>query len=377
MSKPTHLSRIRRHERVRHEARDRGRQRGRREDHGIGCARTRGSRRGRRVLVVELDGKPALAGLVPDLEVRHDLGRRRARGVPATSTASGMIAKRLASTGRDRRGRHRRTRHRRPRRARQDQAARAVGRVGPDRGRRPGRRARGHVPHLGRRPARRRAQRTGARPGRRRAGAARRPDRCQVVLVTLPETTPVNELIETAEMLERRVGVRLGPVVVNQVDDGPPLPDPDSVSFGRARTHVDDAVAAARVPADRRRRPGRGARPAGSRDHARRGSCSAALPTAGARHPATSSRWRQRAAAMTRRVRRVPTSSSAAVRAASARRRSPPRSARRRRAPVGGWSSSRSTRPGGSPTRSVCPAGSPASRSGSSCPTASTASCGR
>ena len=38
---------------------------------------------GRRVLVVELDGKPALAGLVPDLEVRHDLGRRGARGVPA------------------------------------------------------------------------------------------------------------------------------------------------------------------------------------------------------------------------------------------------------------------------------------------------------
>ena len=42
--------------------------------------------------------------------------------------------------------------------------------------------------------------------------------RCQVVLVTLPETTPVNELIDTAYALEERVGVRLGPVVVNGVD---------------------------------------------------------------------------------------------------------------------------------------------------------------
>jgi anion-transporting ArsA/GET3 family ATPase len=49
------------------------------------------------------------------------------------------------------------------------------------------------------------------------------PARCQVVLVTLPETTPVNELIETAYALEERVGVQLGPVVVNGVDDGPPL----------------------------------------------------------------------------------------------------------------------------------------------------------
>ncbi len=40
-------------------------------------------------------------------------------------------------------------------------------------------------------------------------------DRCQVLLVTLPEETPVNELIETAFNLEDRVGVSLGPVVVN------------------------------------------------------------------------------------------------------------------------------------------------------------------
>jgi anion-transporting ArsA/GET3 family ATPase len=49
------------------------------------------------------------------------------------------------------------------------------------------------------------------------------PARCQVVLVTLPETTPVNVLIETAYSLEERVGVQLGPVVVNGVDSGPPL----------------------------------------------------------------------------------------------------------------------------------------------------------
>jgi anion-transporting ArsA/GET3 family ATPase len=39
--------------------------------------------------------------------------------------------------------------------------------------------------------------------------------RCQVVLVTLPEETPVNELVETAFSLEDEVGVSLGPVVVN------------------------------------------------------------------------------------------------------------------------------------------------------------------
>lgn len=49
------------------------------------------------------------------------------------------------------------------------------------------------------------------------------PARCQVVLVTLPETTPVNELVETAYALEERVGVQLGPLVVNGVDDGDDL----------------------------------------------------------------------------------------------------------------------------------------------------------
>ncbi len=51
------------------------------------------------------------------------------------------------------------------------------------------------------------------------------PDRCQVILVTLPEETPVNELVETAYQLEDRVGISLGPVVVNGCY--PPLPGLD------------------------------------------------------------------------------------------------------------------------------------------------------
>lgn len=41
------------------------------------------------------------------------------------------------------------------------------------------------------------------------------PTRCSVMLVTLPEETPVNELVETAFSLEDEVGISLGPVVVN------------------------------------------------------------------------------------------------------------------------------------------------------------------
>jgi anion-transporting ArsA/GET3 family ATPase len=42
------------------------------------------------------------------------------------------------------------------------------------------------------------------------------PARCQVMLVTLPEETPVSEVIDTAYAVEDRAGVALGPVVVNQ-----------------------------------------------------------------------------------------------------------------------------------------------------------------
>ncbi|MEN9505940.1 MAG: hypothetical protein RI958_1866 [Actinomycetota bacterium] len=53
------------------------------------------------------------------------------------------------------------------------------------------------------------------------------PARCQVVLVSLPETTPMNELVETAYSLEERVGVQLGPVVINGVDAAALLEVPD------------------------------------------------------------------------------------------------------------------------------------------------------
>lgn len=49
------------------------------------------------------------------------------------------------------------------------------------------------------------------------------PARCQVMLVTIPEETPVNELVDTAYAIEDRVGVALGPVVVNGCYD--PLPE--------------------------------------------------------------------------------------------------------------------------------------------------------
>ncbi len=49
------------------------------------------------------------------------------------------------------------------------------------------------------------------------------PTRCQVLLVTLAEETPVNELVETAFAIEDRAGVALGPVVVNGCV--PPVPD--------------------------------------------------------------------------------------------------------------------------------------------------------
>jgi len=68
------------------------------------------------------------------------------------------------------------------------------------------------------------------------------PARCQVMLVTLPEETPVNEVVETAFKIEDRVGISLLPVVVNGVY--PPIeglsedlhsgPDADSLPLSAA-----------------------------------------------------------------------------------------------------------------------------------------------
>jgi anion-transporting ArsA/GET3 family ATPase len=51
------------------------------------------------------------------------------------------------------------------------------------------------------------------------------PSRCQVMLVTIPEETPVNEAADTAFHLEDRAGVRLAPIVVNGVWPHLDLPD--------------------------------------------------------------------------------------------------------------------------------------------------------
>lgn len=78
------------------------------------------------------------------------------------------------------------------------------------------------------------------------------PARCRVVLVTLPEETPVNELVETAYRLEDEVGVALGPVVVNQFT--PPLPGLDVELTGAAGLDDDERRALDRAGTFRRRR---------------------------------------------------------------------------------------------------------------------------
>lgn len=65
--------------------------------------------------------------------------------------------------------------------------------------------------------------------------------RCRVMLVTLPEETPVNELIETAFSLEEEVGVALGPVVINGVyPDLPGLRADPAAAAQNAGTHLLD-----------------------------------------------------------------------------------------------------------------------------------------
>ncbi|MDP9069831.1 MAG: ATPase [Actinomycetota bacterium] len=81
------------------------------------------------------------------------------------------------------------------------------------------------------------------------------PERCQVLLVTLAEETPVNEVVETAYRLEDRVGVALGPVVVNGLYpalDGLDV-DPEEAAE-RAGVHLRPAEAASlRAAAEFRR----------------------------------------------------------------------------------------------------------------------------
>ena len=94
-------------------------------------------------------------------------------------------------------------------------------------------------------------------------------ERCQVMLVTLPEETPVNELVETAFNLEDRVGVSLGPVVVNGMYPSlPGLETDPAVAAKDAEHHVASrggrrAGGGVRVPARAHDAAGRAGGPAG------------------------------------------------------------------------------------------------------------------
>jgi anion-transporting ArsA/GET3 family ATPase len=68
------------------------------------------------------------------------------------------------------------------------------------------------------------------------------PDRAQVMLVTIPEETPVNETAETAEAFIDRIGLTLGPLVVNGVYPDRPLDgltSPGEIRAAAAQAGVD------------------------------------------------------------------------------------------------------------------------------------------
>ena len=78
------------------------------------------------------------------------------------------------------------------------------------------------------------------------------PARCQVVLVTLPEEMPVNEVVDAAFALEDRVGVALGPIIVNGCY--PPLSD-GATAAAEAASEAGVELSGAVVPRPRRRPP--------------------------------------------------------------------------------------------------------------------------
>ncbi len=69
----------------------------------------------------------------------------------------------------------------------------------------------------------------------------RDPARCRVLPVTLPEEMPVTETIESAQLLGDRVGIHLGPVVVNCFESGPSELDVDAADAAREAGAVLDA----------------------------------------------------------------------------------------------------------------------------------------
>jgi anion-transporting ArsA/GET3 family ATPase len=67
------------------------------------------------------------------------------------------------------------------------------------------------------------------------------PARCQVMLVTLPEETPVNEAVDTAFHLEDRAGAKLAPIVVNGLWPRLALPDGIDEALQRGGLGMTDA----------------------------------------------------------------------------------------------------------------------------------------
>ncbi len=80
------------------------------------------------------------------------------------------------------------------------------------------------------------------------------PDRCQVLLVTIPEETPVNEAVDTAFHLEDRAGVKLAPIVVNGLWPHLDLPaDVDAVLAASGAELTDEDTDTVRRAAEFRR----------------------------------------------------------------------------------------------------------------------------
>ncbi len=75
------------------------------------------------------------------------------------------------------------------------------------------------------------------------------PDRTQLLLVTIPEETPVNETVETAFAVEDQAGIRLGPIVVNGCIPVLDHLDADPTTAAAAAGVHLDPVDAARVAA--------------------------------------------------------------------------------------------------------------------------------
>jgi len=76
------------------------------------------------------------------------------------------------------------------------------------------------------------------------------PSRCRALLVSIPEETPINELIETAFAVEDEVGLALGPVIVNGIL--PTIPDLDKAPpAGLTDVEAGDVRTAAALRRDR------------------------------------------------------------------------------------------------------------------------------